>query len=555
MADVKIQTGTVTLADTVASATITAGVDYTAPASLSRAWIEIVATHPVSDGVDSLYSGQLGRNAAIISDPTTLLSSITFQRSVATNPVTLHWRIVEYTGAAGGPNEFVVRRTPRLSLTTTTATAAVTGVVADADVVPILTSVSDINGAAGRLDLQSALCTPSYAGGTLTATRIDTTVDVDVTYAVVEFTGTNWAVQRIEHVYTSADVNEPETLSVDVVSARSFIVPSMRLSNIADAGSFAQLIELTDTAVNFQIRSASTDAVGVVYVVESADATAATQRGSVTMTVTGAANQSVSQAVTPVGALDAARVVLTGGEAIGPDIGCALVGGQLSTTAQLDLHRGDASADALVNYEIFEFPTTSAADTTPPTISNPTLTVDSNTAVTFGATSDEDGTAHAVVRLASDPQASGPEIVNGTYANAVVVPADVDPITANIAYQFAQVTGLTGNTTYAVDQVATDAAGNISAVNTQTFTTQSKALRLTIDGGANRTYDFDVFSTTVDGTATIIKQFDGVTVAADGTVTLGLDDTSVTSGTSLEGLGKDTTTGDPVPVQGTVTVA
>jgi len=195
-----------------------------------------------------------------------------------------------------------------------------------------------------------------------------------------------------------------------------------------------------------------------------------------------------------------------------------------------------------------------AADTTPPTLSNPTLTVDSNTAVTFGATSDEDGTAHAVVRLASDPAATQQEIVDGTYANAVAVPADV-AVTANTAYQFAQVTGLTGNTQYAVDQVATDAAGNISAINTQTFTTQSKALRLTIDGGANRTYDFDVFSTTVDGTATIIKQFDGVTVAADGTVTLGLDDTSVTSGTSLEGIGKDTTTGDPVPIQGTVTVA
>lgn len=200
------------------------------------------------------------------------------------------------------------------------------------------------------------------------------------------------------------------------------------------------------------------------------------------------------------------------------------------------------------------YPQSAATDTTPPTLSNPTLTVNSNAAVTFGATSSEDGTAHAVVRLASDPAATQQEIVDGTYANAAAVPADVI-VTANTAYQFAQVTGLTGNTTYAVDQVATDAAGNISAINTQTFTTQSKALRLTIDGGANRTYDFDVFSTTVDGTASIIKQFNGVTVAADGTVTLGLDDTSVTSGSSLEGLGKDTTTGDPVPIQGTVTVA
>jgi len=192
-------------------------------------------------------------------------------------------------------------------------------------------------------------------------------------------------------------------------------------------------------------------------------------------------------------------------------------------------------------------------DTTAPTLSNPTLTVNSNTAVTFGATSSEDGTAHAVVRLASDPAATQQEIVDGTYANAVAIPADV-AITANTAYQFAQVTGLTGNTAYAVDQVATDAAGNISAISTQTFTTQSKALRLTLQGGASKTLNVVLFDAATEDTNAVLKTLANQVVSTDGSITLDLNDTSIADGSAVEGLGKDASNGDPYPLQGTVTV-
>ncbi len=195
----------------------------------------------------------------------------------------------------------------------------------------------------------------------------------------------------------------------------------------------------------------------------------------------------------------------------------------------------------------------SSSDTTPPTLSNATITVNSNTAATFGATSNEDGTAHAVVRLASDPVATQQEIVDGTYANAVAVPADV-AVTANAAYQFSQVTGLTGNTAYAVDQVATDAAGNISTVNTQTFTTQSKALRLTLQGGASKTLNVVLFDAATESTSAILKTLPNQVVAADGSITLDLNDTSIADGSAVEGLGKDASNGDPYPLQGTVTV-
>ena len=192
-------------------------------------------------------------------------------------------------------------------------------------------------------------------------------------------------------------------------------------------------------------------------------------------------------------------------------------------------------------------------DATPPILSNQTLTVNSNTAVTFGATSNEDGAGHAVVRLATDPAPTQQEIVDGTYANAVAVPADVT-ITANTAYSFAQVTGLTGNTTYAVDQVATDAAGNISSVNTQTFTTQSKALRLTLQGGASKTLNVVLFDAATESATAILKTLSNQVVAADGSITLDLNDTAVADGSAVEGLGKDAANGDPYPLQGTVTV-
>lgn len=173
-------------------------------------------------------------------------------------------------------------------------------------------------------------------------------------------------------------------------------------------------------------------------------------------------------------------------------------------------------------------------DTTAPILSSPTLTVDSNTSVAFGATSNEDGAAHAVVRLVSDPAATQQEIVDGTYANAVVVPADVDPITANTPYQFAQVTGLTGNTQYAVDQVATDAAGNISAVNTQVFTTQSAEVQVTISGGANLTgLDYVLFDSQDLATAGILKQGAGESTDASGNLVIDVNDVSVTDGQAV----------------------
>ena len=309
----------------------------------------------------------------------------------------------------------------------------------------------------------------------------------------------------------------------------------MRLSNIADAGSFAQLIELTDTAVNFQIRSPSTDAVGVVYVVESADPTATTQRGSVTMTATGAANQSVSQAVTPVGALDAARVVLTGGEPIGPDVGCALVGGQLSTTAQLDLHRGDATADALVNYEIFEFPTTSAADTTPPTLSNPTLSAVSQTAMTAAVDTDEaNGTLYCVISTSaakpSPQQIQAGQNSTGAAAawagNAAVSAAGT--ITLNA-------TGLAANTQYYAHFQHQDAAGNDSAVATSAAaTTQSAKVQVTISGGANLTgLDYVLFDSQDLATAGILKQGAGESTDASGNLVIDVNDVSVTDGQAV----------------------
>lgn len=215
--DFEIQRGTVTIAGT--SATITAGVDYTAPSASTSAFIRITNSHHTGAGDNSLGGTQNADDVtAYILNPSDIMTSVTFQRpSTAISNTRVSWEIVEFIGAPGSDNEMIVRGQGTVDYTTTSLTATtsvVSNIIDDADVVAFITGVGSPD--TGTADYNTMQSTSAWLSSTdqATFTRGEASGDATVvSYAIVEFTGPNWIVQRSEHTYANAGTTETEAIT------------------------------------------------------------------------------------------------------------------------------------------------------------------------------------------------------------------------------------------------------------------------------------------------------------------------------------------------------
>lgn len=220
MADISVQRGTVDFsASGSLTQTITAGVDYTAPSSASAAFIRITSTHALPTGAGT-YTCQV--RGVWIQNGSNLLTSVTFERYVNTGTLKVAWEIVEYVGSGGGANEFIVREQTELELVSgsdTTTTGAISGIATDADVCVFITGQ-----AANTTSSHPAneLCKADWNAGADTVSffrRRESATVGSVSYAVVEFTGSNWTVQTVEHDYDGDTPGTPATETITAVSA------------------------------------------------------------------------------------------------------------------------------------------------------------------------------------------------------------------------------------------------------------------------------------------------------------------------------------------------
>ena len=98
------------------STTLVAGVDYTAPASASNAFIRITNTHMTGAGGSVGAQDTPDDFTAYIENPDNIMNSITIARpSTADDDTNVSWELVEYTGLTGGDNEMIVRDTGTLT--------------------------------------------------------------------------------------------------------------------------------------------------------------------------------------------------------------------------------------------------------------------------------------------------------------------------------------------------------------------------------------------------------------------------------------------------------
>lgn len=203
MADITVQRGQATIPSSASTVTLTAGADYAAPSAVSKAFVRITATRPVglpSSGLTLSASSF----AATVYD-SNIGTSIVFERGAAdaSNPCIIDWELIEYTGASGGPHEFIVRGrglSAFASSDNAVTSSAITGVVSDAKVLPWLTGYSAASDTGAQTMRNFNVRTEWDSAGDTVTLRRDRSENIAVTvsWAAVEYTGAAWSVQSAD---------------------------------------------------------------------------------------------------------------------------------------------------------------------------------------------------------------------------------------------------------------------------------------------------------------------------------------------------------------------
>ncbi len=274
--DFKIQRGTTQVSGT--SATLVAGTNYTAPASTSRAFVRITNTHQTGAGHNVGGGAQNADDTTVfISNPGNIATSFTLTRPAAALLTTyVDWEIVEFIGQPDTDNEIVVHSVGTVGYNTTATVAtgtAVSGVADDADIVVFITGIQNQNASrnyyAGLVTSEWSAVTdqPVFQRGANGASV------VNVSYAVVEFKGVNWKIQRSQHTFVAAGVTETESITSVNSLERTFLHTQKRMGATTNVVHFGHEVWLSSIgAVSYQLETGASVAVGqtsVAWVIEN----------------------------------------------------------------------------------------------------------------------------------------------------------------------------------------------------------------------------------------------------------------------------------------------
>jgi putative ABC transport system ATP-binding protein len=274
--DFKIQRGSVQVSGT--STVVTAGADYVAPLNPSLAFVRITNAHFTGAGNTAATAGQNADDVtAFIQNPGNLATSFTIARPpAALSNTRVDWEIIEFIGKSDTDNEMIVRDVGTVSFTTTSVVEsgpAVTGIGDDSKVVVFVTGA--VNRNASRNFYASQVTSAWDAGSdTPVFTRGANGASIaEVSYAVVEFVGSNWNVQRAEHSYTADGVVETESITAVNSLARTFLHAQKRMGATTNVVHYGHEVWLSSIgAISFQLETGATLAVeqtSVVWVVEN----------------------------------------------------------------------------------------------------------------------------------------------------------------------------------------------------------------------------------------------------------------------------------------------
>jgi hypothetical protein len=277
------------------------------------------------------------------------------------------WEIVEFVGLPGTDNETEVRSVGTLSFTNTDLVATGTplsNVVDNSKVVVYVTGAYNAN--AGRTLYYSGQVTSAW--DTTTQSPVITrgatgNNGIEVSYAVVEYTGINWNVQRVEHTYATTSTTETESITPVNSLSRTFIHTQKRMGAQSLVDNFGAEVWLSSIgSVSFNLEPTATvpaDHTSVVWIIENTQTSAGrmnVQRsfGGVTGGVEPVTNKF---AITPVAAVNNTSV-FANGRAVGSNSAFPrpLAGVIITSTSTYDIWRSEASSLLTYRTEIVEWP-------------------------------------------------------------------------------------------------------------------------------------------------------------------------------------------------------
>ena len=207
---------------------LTAGVDYDAPASASRAFARIVGVRSSAHGPKDNTThakGPEGDGSANILIPDEIVTQIQLGRDLSPGfNLDVELEILEYIGPVGGPNEFIVRRGGVdddfvIGSSSIFKDVAFTGGVNIGDIVAFLTSIHQTGTETGSFHRQHCSTeVTSLTNVRITRSEVFLGSAMRGSVAVVEFTGSNWRIQRI-----TKDIGgvNPESVAIPTTVVKS----------------------------------------------------------------------------------------------------------------------------------------------------------------------------------------------------------------------------------------------------------------------------------------------------------------------------------------------
>lgn len=241
---------------------ITAGVDYLAPSATSDAFITI--TNAMSTGAGRTTDDDINQPTAEasvhVANGGNLLTSVQFNTRSASADTRVTWEIIEYQGAPGGGNEFIVRNQGAINYSAngTSVSQTVGGVADGNDAVPWITGQSNPNATVNEYDTLPSTSTWNSGTGQIDFQRGRGSGNIStVSWALVEFTGPNWIIQRVENTYSLAGTIETVAPSTNFGSvARTFLHVQKRMNQETNVDEFGHTVWISATnAVSFLLQA------------------------------------------------------------------------------------------------------------------------------------------------------------------------------------------------------------------------------------------------------------------------------------------------------------
>jgi hypothetical protein len=370
--DFEIQRGTFDMTGT--TQTLTAGVDYVAPAASTSAFMRITNTHHTGAGLNALGGNQNADDVAVyIQNPSNILTSVTFTRIGATGNTRVYWEIVEFIGTPGSDNEMIVRSQSAVTYgaTNLTATGTASGIVDDADVVVFITGqatpdtgITNYNSMQSTAEWNAASDVPVFTRGVAGSDA------VRLSYAVVEFTGLNWYVQRSQHTYTSAGTTETESITPVNSLSRTFLHTQKRVGNtLTGMDEFGAEVWLSSIGqVSYFLQSGATtptDQTSVAWIIENVQ----TNSGAMEVTRSNGTSNggtepltlSVSIGKTLSDLTNASIFVNNRAAGTGTNYPRPIIGATIASSTHYTLWRSDTGSAVDYRTEIVEWPTAGLA--------------------------------------------------------------------------------------------------------------------------------------------------------------------------------------------------